>query len=132
MNNVFLIGNLVRDPELNETASGVSVLNFTIAVNERYKKTDGTVEQKASFFDCEAWDTGAKLIADKFHKGDPILVHGKLRTNSWETKEGEKRSKVTIRVSNFEFLPRSKRVEDAVDNTTKATENDFPDNRSPF
>lgn len=130
MNNVFLIGNLVRDPELNETATGVFVVNFTVAVNEKYKKSDGTLEQKASFFDCEAWDSGGKLIADKFHKGDPILVQGKLRNKTWETKDGEKRSKVTIRVSNFEFLPRRKA--EPVAEETSTVGNDYLDDKSPF
>lgn len=101
MNQCHFLGRMVRDPELRSTNSGKKVVNFAVAVNHRRKGGDGEV----SFLDCEAWDTGAETIAKYFCKGDPIIVHCSLRTETWEGKEGERRSKLKFRVNSFEFVP---------------------------
>lgn len=125
MNNVCLSGNFVRDPELRSTKTGVDVLEFVIAVNESYKRKDGTLEKKACFVNCEAWDSGAKRISEYFKKGDPILVTGALRMDNWETKEGEKRSKLKVRVSAFEFMNRRKKEAEEGDVTTTDDTDEF-------
>lgn len=82
INRVIMTGRLTADPELKQTASGVSVTSFTLAQN----KPDG----KADFFNCTAWKGAAEFIFKYFHKGDGIEVEGHLATRSYE-KDGVKR-----------------------------------------
>jgi single-strand DNA-binding protein len=101
MNNCVFLGRLTHDPEVryvNEKA----VLNFTIALNEKYKSGDKYVEN-VSFLDIVAWERKAEVIAEYFNKGDLILVHASARTESWE-KEGQRRSKIVFRLNDFDFL----------------------------
>lgn len=108
MNKVFLKGNLVKDPELKELKSGEkisSVVNFSVAVSRFYKKANGETDKSTEFIDCEAWDTGANLVAKLLKKGDPVLIEGSLKTDKWE-KDGVKHSRVRVRVINFDKLAR--------------------------
>ena len=109
MNLVVLKGNLARDPESREVTSNgrlTTVVNFTIAVSRHFKKADGTKDKDTTFIACEAWDTGAETIAKYVKKGDPILVNGSLKTETWE-KDGQKHSRTKVRVQNFDKLYRS-------------------------
>ncbi len=109
MNIAILKGNLTRDPDVRTINAGgreTQVANFTIAVNRNFKRADGTKDKETTYVDCEAWDTGAKAIGEWLKKGDPILVNGSLKLDTWET-DGQKRSKLKLRVSNFERLYRA-------------------------
>jgi single-strand DNA-binding protein len=109
--NVFIgKGNLTRDPEVR-AVKDTHVVNFTIAVSEFYKK-DGETVKDTEFFDCEAWDNNAVTIGKILQKGDPVLVQGKLRTDKWETEDGQKRSKIKVRVNTFDKLARFAKQED--------------------
>lgn len=99
-NHATLAGHLVRKPELRHTPSGAAVCEFTIAVNEFVKDGDDRV----NYIDCVAWAGRAGAIAEYLDKGSPILVDGSIRQDRWETKEGQKRSKLKINVWRFEFL----------------------------
>lgn len=103
MNITLLRGNLTRDPELRKIESGsrsVSVVNFTIAVSREYTKASGEKDKVTTFINCEAWDSGAEVIAESFRKGDLVMVEGSLRNDSWE-KDGVKHSTLRVRVNNF-------------------------------
>jgi len=104
MNIVILRGNLARDPELRTINGGTdretSVVNFTVAVSRDFVKSDGTKDKITSFINCEAWDSGAQLIASSFKKGDLVFVEGSIRNDSWE-KDGVKHSTLKVRVNNF-------------------------------
>lgn len=104
MNITLLRGNLTRDPELrNIDGSGgkkVSVVNFTVAVSREYTKSSGEKDKVTTFINCEAWDSGAEIIAESFKKGDLVMVEGSLRNDSWE-KDGVKHSTLRVRVNNF-------------------------------
>lgn len=109
MNIVILKGNLTRDPEVRQITAGgreTQVANFTIAVNRPFKRADGTKDKETTYVDCEAWDSGAKVLGEYYKKGDPILVNGSLKLDTWET-DGQKRSKLKCRVNNFERLYRA-------------------------
>ena len=109
MNNVTLKGNLTRDPEikvLDLNGRPVTVANFTIAVSRHFKRADGTKDKDTTFIPCEAWDTGAETIGKYVKKGDPLLVEGSVKVESWE-KDNQKMSRMKIRVSNFELLYRA-------------------------
>jgi len=103
MNITLLRGNLARDPELrqvNTSGKLTSVVNFTVAVSREYTKANGEKDKIASFINCEAWDTGAEIIGNSFKKGDPVMIEGSLRNESWE-KDGQKHSTLKVRVNNF-------------------------------
>lgn len=103
MNINILRGNLARDPEVrivNAAGKQTTVVNFTVAVSREYTKSNGDKDKVTTFVSCEAWDTGAEIIADSFKKGDLVLVEGSLRNDSWE-KDGVKHNTLKVRVNNF-------------------------------
>jgi len=123
MNITLLRGNLVRDPELrvvNPSGKQTSVVNFTIAVSREYVKNNGEKDKITSFINCEAWDTGAEIIAESFKKGDLAMVEGSLRNDSWE-KDGVKHSTLKVRVNNFSKITKlsSKRNSQQQDSKTE-------------
>lgn len=104
-NKVMLMGNLTRDPETRNTASGQSVTRFGIAVNRSWKGQDGVQHDDAHFFDCVAWGRLGETIAQYLHKGDPIFVSGRLGYSSWEDQATKtKRSKVEVIVEDMNFV----------------------------
>ena len=94
-NNVQVVGNVTRDPELRYTPSGASVTNFSIAWNRRYERNGQQVED-VNFFDIVCWGTLADNVAASITKGVRVIVEGCLDQRSWETPQGEKRSKIEI------------------------------------
>ena len=96
-NTVELIGNVTRDPELRFTPSGAAVANFGLAVNRRWlnRKTNEW-EEDVSFFDIVCWRELAENCTESLTKGTRVMVSGRLDQRSWDTQEGEKRSKVEV------------------------------------
>jgi single-strand DNA-binding protein len=111
MNTVILRGNLTRDPELRKIGNGdtkISVINFTVAVSREYTKNNGVVDKIVSYIPCEAWDSGAELIAESFRKGDLVFVEGSMRNDKWE-KDGVKHHSMKVRVNNFSKITKLKK-----------------------
>lgn len=102
MNKVFLIGNLTRDPELTETASGVKICRFSIAVNRNYTAGDG--ERKTDFFNCVAWRGLGETVARFTRKGTKVSVVGSIELRNYEDSQGVKRTGVDIVAQDVEFL----------------------------
>jgi single-strand DNA-binding protein len=96
-NHVTLIGNLVDDPELRFTPSGVAMAKIRFAVNRRYQK-DGEWQEDTSFFGGTLWRDAAENAAESLQKGMRVIVTGRLEQRSWETQEGDKRSTVEVAV----------------------------------
>jgi len=97
MNTVTLVGNAARNPELRFTPSGQCVATFGLAVNRRWQnKQTSAWEESVSFFDVVAWGTLGENIAESITKGTRVIVTGRLQQRSWETDQGDKRSKVEI------------------------------------
>ncbi len=101
-NKVVLIGNLTRDPELTQTASGAAVASFGLAVNRKYKQGDEWKED-VCFVDITTWDNQAENCSKYLSKGSPVFVEGRLNFGSWE-KDGEKRNKLDVVASLVLFL----------------------------
>jgi single-strand DNA-binding protein len=96
-NVVELIGNLTRDPELRFTPSGAPVASFGLAVNRRWQnRQTNEWEEQVSFFDVVCWRELAENVAESLTKGTRVMVSGRLDQRSWETQDGEKRSKVEV------------------------------------
>ncbi len=102
-NRVILLGNLTRDPELRTTPKGTSVCQFGMAVNRVYRSGDETQEE-TTFVDLEAWGKQAEIISKYVSKGNPLFIEGRLKFDSWESKEGEKRSKLKVIVENMQLM----------------------------
>jgi len=94
-NTVNIVGNVTRDPELRYTPNGASVANFSVAWNRRYERNGQQVEE-VSFFDVVCWGTLADNVSASLTKGTRVMVAGRLDQRSWETPQGEKRSKIEI------------------------------------
>lgn len=97
LNRVILCGNLTRDPETSFTPSGMAITKVGLAVNERVKNQQtGEWSDRANYFDVTAFGRQAEVCRDYLRKGSPMLMEGRLRWESWEDKDGNKRSKVSV------------------------------------
>ena len=103
INQVILMGNLTRDPELRTTPSGQSVCSFALAVNRSWQGADGTQQDAVDYFDITAWGKLGELVNQYLSKGRKCLVQGRLSQRSWD-QDGQKRSKVEVVASDVTFL----------------------------
>ncbi|MPZ52118.1 MAG: single-stranded DNA-binding protein [Acidimicrobiia bacterium] len=97
-NNVTLIGNLVDDPELRFTPSGVALAKIRLAVNRRWRDSNNEWQEDTSFFSGTIWRDQAESAAESLEKGARVIVSGRLEQRSWETEQGDRRSVVEIQV----------------------------------
>ena len=104
LNKVFLIGNLVRPPELRYTPSGTAVADLRIAVNRQFTMQTGEKRDETCFLTVVVWGKQAETCGEYLDKGRPIMVEGRLQTREWETKDGQKRSVVEVVAERVQFL----------------------------
>ena len=105
LNKVFLAGNLTRDPELRYTPGGTAVGQFGLAVNRRFRNRDGQMQEEATFVDIEVWGRQAEAASEYISKGSPVLIEGRLKLDTWESKQtGERRSKLRVVGERVQFL----------------------------
>lgn len=102
-NQVILMGNLTRDPELRQIPSGQSVCSFSLALNRSYKDGSGEWQEATDYIDVVAWGPLGERVAQYVTKGRPVLVNGRLQSRSWE-QDGQKRSKVEVNAQDVTFL----------------------------
>lgn len=102
-NQVILMGNLTRDPELRQTPNGQNVCSFSLALNRSYKASDGEWQEVTDYVDIVAWGPLGERVAQYVTKGRPVLVNGRLQSRSWE-QEGQKRNKVEVVAQDVTFL----------------------------
>jgi single-strand DNA-binding protein len=96
-NSVTLVGNITRDPELRFTPSGQATASFGLAVNRRWQNRQTQEwEEATSFFDVVCWREQAENASESLTRGSRVIVTGRLEQRSWETPEGEKRSKIEV------------------------------------
>ena len=104
INRVIISGNLTRDPELRNTAGGVSILGFGVAVNDRRRNAQtGEWEDYPNYIDCTMFGARAESLSRILTKGMKVSIEGKLRWSQWE-KDGQKRSKIEVIVDELEFM----------------------------
>ena len=104
LNSIFLEGNLVRDPEHNETQMGSSVCNFSLAVNHTFRDSKGEKVDEVSFFDVETWGNLAeKLKKVNVKKGRGVRVDGRLKQERWKDAEGKSHSKIFVVAERIEL-----------------------------
>ncbi len=104
LNRVFLIGNLTRDPELRYIPSGSAVANLGLATNRVYTTQDGERREEVCFVEIVTWSKTAENCANYLSKGRPVVIEGRLQFDSWETEDGQKRSKLRVVADRVQFL----------------------------
>jgi single-strand DNA-binding protein len=104
LNKVLLMGNLTRDPEVKYTPKGTAVCDLGLAINDSYKAQDGTIKETVTYVDVEVWGRTAENCKQYLTKGRPIFVEGQLKLDTWETPQGEKKSKMRVRADRVQFL----------------------------
>lgn len=124
MNLVVLGGRLVKDCDLTKSTKGLAIAKFVIAIND-YAGAGGEV--KTSFINCTAFGKNAESIVKWFHKGDLIVINGKLNQNKYNTKDGKNVNVVEVIVNNFMFSRDKKEAkEDEPADTNDLTDEDLP------
>ncbi|MDB5164254.1 MAG: putative Single-stranded DNA-binding protein 1 [Candidatus Saccharibacteria bacterium] len=103
LNQVNLMGNLTRDPELRQTPNGQNVCSFSLALNRSYKDASGEWQEATDYIDIVAWGPLAERVAQYLSRGRRCLVVGRLQSRSWE-QDGQKRSKVEVLANDVTFL----------------------------
>lgn len=95
-NRVILLGNLTRDPEVRYTPQGTAVCDVGIAVNERRKNAAGEWIDEVVYVDVTLWGRTAEVAGEYLTKGSPLLIEGRLRLDTWESQDGQKRSRLRV------------------------------------
>jgi single-strand DNA-binding protein len=97
LNKVLIAGRLTRDPELKYISSGRAVCRLSIANSRYYKDKNGERKEDTSFVDATVWDKMAEYVGERLKKGRPVLIEGRIKSDSWEDKtSGQKRTKIEI------------------------------------
>lgn len=109
LNNVVLLGNLTRDPEVRYLPSGTPVATLGLAVNNRIKQGDEWKDDPC-FIDVVVFGKQAESCGEYLSKGQPVLVEGRLRYRTWEGQDGQKRSKHEVSASRVQFMPKGGRA----------------------
>ena len=102
-NRVILCGHVCREPEKRVTQGGTATCDNSIAINDRHKATDGTTIEDVTFVDLSFWGKTAETFCKYVHKGDAVLVEGRLKQDRWEY-EGKSYSKLKVVVASFQFI----------------------------
>ena len=123
VNKVILVGNLGKDPEIRHLEGGTAVANFSIATSESYKDKSGQKIEQTEWHAIVVWRAQAEFAEKYLKKGMTVYVEGKLRTRSWDDKEGHKRDKTEIVCDTINILSKK-------ENTTAPT-NEEPNIQSP-
>jgi single-strand DNA-binding protein len=103
LNQVILMGNLTRDPELRQTPNGQNVCSFSLALNRSYKDASGEWQESTDYVDIVAWAGLAERVAQYVTKGRRVIVQGRIQSRSWE-QDGQKRNKVEVLANDVTFL----------------------------
>jgi single-strand DNA-binding protein len=109
LNNVVLLGNLTRDPEVRYTPSGTPVATLGLAVNNRMKQGDEWKDDPC-FIDVVVFGKQAESCGEYLSKGQPVLIEGRLRYRTWEGQDGQKRSKHEVSAFRVQFMPKGSRT----------------------
>jgi single-strand DNA-binding protein len=103
-NRVILMGNLTRDPELRYLPSGMAVTDIGLAVNDRRKSANGEWVDEVTFVDVTLWGRTAEIAGEYLSKGSPTLIEGRLKLDSWEGQDGQKRTKLKVIAERMQLL----------------------------
>ncbi len=106
-NRVILLGNLTRDPELRYIPSGTAVAEIGLAINDRRKSASGEWVEETTFVEVTLWARTAEVASEYLTKGSSVLIEGRLKLDSWESQDGQKRSKLRVVAERMQMLNRT-------------------------
>lgn len=121
INNVIIVGNLIKDPVIRSTTNGTPVANFTIASNRKFKDNFGQWKEDVCFIGIVAWYKLAESCADNLRKGSAVLVEGELQSRQWRTDDGHYRNVVEIKARRIQFLNKREMILSDMETAQKAT-----------
>ena len=105
LNKTILVGRLTRDPVIRYTPSNQTICDFGLASGRKYKTSGGEEREETLFIDCSIWGKGGEIFNQYMKKGKQVAIEGRLKLDQWDDKQsGQKRSKISIVVENFQFL----------------------------
>ena len=104
INKVILIGNLGNDPEMRHTPSGAGVCEFRLATNENWTDKSGQKQERTEWHRIVVWGKKAEVCSKYLSKGRQVFIEGRLRTRSWDDKEGNKRYTTEVVANDVQFL----------------------------
>ncbi len=110
LNRVLLMGNLTRDPEVRQTAGGMTVANLGLAVNRNYNTKTGEKKEEVCFVRVVVWGKQAENCGQYLSTGSTVFVEGRLQSRSWETDDGQKRNTLEVVALSVQFMGRSKKT----------------------
>jgi len=108
INKVILVGRLGKDPEVRHLENGAVVANFSVATSERYKDKDGNRQEKTDWHNVVVWRQLAEIAEKYLRKGSLVYIEGKIRTRSWDDKDGNKKYTTEVVAENFQMLDRKR------------------------
>ena len=124
LNQIVIMGRLVRDPELRRTGSGTAVTSFTLAVDRDFSGKDST-EKETDFIECVAWRQTGEFVSKYFTKGRMAVVAGRLQIRNWTDKDGNKRRSAEVVAENVYFADSKKETDSAAPYAEPAPASDF-------
>ncbi|HXE54617.1 MAG TPA: single-stranded DNA-binding protein [Tepidisphaeraceae bacterium] len=126
-NKVILMGNLTRDPQVKQLQGNLTVCEFGMAVNRKWKDATGQDREDVLFIDCTAFGKRGETIGQYLRKGSPVHIEGRLKLDRWEDNEGGKHSKITVIIEQFRFVGSAK---SQTGNAPGQSAGDNPDTRN--
>lgn len=106
LNRVFILGRLTDNPQIRVTSGGQSVVGFSVATNRAWTDKNGAKQEEAEYHNVVAWGRQAEIINQFLNKGSLILVEGRLRTRTWQDKQGQNRKTTEIICERMQLGPR--------------------------
>ena len=119
LNKVFLVGNLTRDPELRYTPQGTAVTTLGMALNSTFKDKSGQMQKDTCFVNIVVWAQMAEVCNQYLQKGRQVLVEGRLKSRSWQTNEGKKRTVLEVVANRVQFMPQGVRQEGYIEDKSE-------------
>jgi len=132
LNSVCLLGHLTRTPEMRYSANGTPIATLGLVVNNRIKRSDDSWQDDPCFVDVVVFGHQAEACATHLHKGDPVLLEGRLQYRTWEDHQGHKRSKHEVMAFRVQFLPKPGPRSEADDRLAGASIGAEGDDDVPF
>lgn len=129
INNIIIVGNLIKDPVIRQTTNGTPVANFTIASNRKFKDNFGQWKEDVCFVGIVAWYKLAESCAENLKKGSAVLVEGELQSRQWRTDDGHYRNVVEIKARRIQFLNKREMILSDIEGSddSEDRENSFDD-----
>ncbi len=111
LNCVMIAGNLTKDPVFRKTTHGTPVVNFTIAVNRRYRDSGNQWQEEVCYIGVVGWNTLAESCVNRLKRGSAVLIDGELQSHTWRTSAGMTRTVVEIKARRIQFLNKTGHAE---------------------